>query len=206
MKLSDIAIFKMKIMNKILVFILLVLAFNDTSGQSTPKKHMPVDTIFKLNGVVLPVNVTTVTPNYVSFNVPGKAGEYTIERKEVHKIIYKSGRIDLLNDAAFIVLDDSNWEAVWLTEDKKDVADLYKLGEIEARSPSSARSPSAAKKGAIIKLKKRAANMKGTIVLVTHKQTTGGYGEYPGYYIRGIVYGPEPPFEGADTSKNSNEE
>jgi hypothetical protein len=83
-----------------------------------------------------------------------------------------------------------------MTEDKKEVGDLYVLGEIEARSPSSARSPSAAKKGAIIKLKKKAANMKGTLILVTKKETTGGYGEYPGYFIKGIAYGPEPPETG----------
>jgi hypothetical protein len=34
--------------------------------------------------------------------------------------------------------------------------------------------------------------MKGTIVLVTHKEITGGYGEYPGYFIEGVVYGSEP--------------
>jgi hypothetical protein len=164
-------------------------------GQYSAKKPLPVDTVFKLDGTVLPVDVTTVTPAYVSFTIPGKADEFTIERKEVHKIIYKNGRVEILNDAAFEVMDDSKWEAVWLTEDKKDVVDLYKLGEIDAKSPSSARSPSAAKKGAIIKLKKKAVNLKGTVVLVTRKQTTGGYGEYPGYYIKGIVYGPEPPVE-----------
>jgi hypothetical protein len=39
--------------------------------------------------------------------------------------------------------------------------------------------------------------MKGTLILVTRKLTTGGYGEYPGYYIKGIAYGPEPPAEGS---------
>jgi hypothetical protein len=126
---------------------------------------------------------------------PGKPEEYTIERKEVHKIVYKTGRIEILNQAAFEVLDESSWEAVWITEEKKDVGNLYQLGEVEARSPSSARSPSAAKKGAIIKLKKKAANLKGTLILITWKETTGGYGEYPGYYIKGLAYGPNPPEE-----------
>ncbi len=163
---------------------------------------VPHDTIFKLNGAVMPVDITTVTPTYISFLNPGKKDEYTIERKEVQKIIYKSGKIDVLNKAAFELIDESSWEAVWLTEDKKDVGDLYMLGEIEARSPSSARSASAAKKGAIIKLKKKAAYMKGTLILVTKKETSGGYGEFPGYYIKGIAYGTEPPAETApDNSK-----
>jgi hypothetical protein len=176
-----------------IMFMLITVVAN---AQTALQLAVPHDTIFKLNGAQIPVDVTTVTPTYVSFVFPGKPEEYTIERKEVHKIIYKTGKIDILNQAAFTVLDDSSWEAVWITEDKQEIGDLYILGEIEAKSPSSARSPSAAKKGAIIKLKKKAANMKGTLILVTKKQTTGGYGEYPGYFIKGIAYGPEPPEEG----------
>jgi hypothetical protein len=162
----------------------------------TPAVSVPHDTIFKINGQQIPVDVTTVTPTYISFIFPGKPEEFTIERKEVHKIIYKTGKIDILNQAAFTMFDESSWEAVWITEDRKEVGDLYLLGEVEAKSPSSARSPAAAKKGAIIKLKKKAANLKGTLILITKKQATGGYGEYPGYFIKGIAYGPEPPEEG----------
>ncbi len=176
----------------VVTFMMVLLA----KSQTAPATEVAHDTIFKLNGQQIPVDVTTVTPTYISFVFPGKPEEFTIERKEVHKIIYKNGRIDILNKAAFTVFDESSWEAVWMTENKKEVGDLYVLGEIEAKSPSSARSPAAAKKGAIIKLKKKAANMKGTLILVTKKQATGGYGEYPGYYIKGIAYGPEPPEEG----------
>jgi hypothetical protein len=184
-----------EMINRITLIILFTLAMAGVAAQTGSQPAVTHDTIFKLNGSLLPVDVTTVTPTYISFVFPGKPEEFTIERKEVHKIIYKTGKIEILNKAAFEMLDDSMWEAVWMTEDKKEVGDLYLLGEIESRSPSSARSPAAAKKGAIIKLKKKAANMKGTLILVTKKQTTGGYGEYPGYYIKGIAYGPEPPAE-----------
>jgi hypothetical protein len=177
--------------------LLLLLIGSYLPAQTSTVPPAPRDTIFKLNGAVMPVDITTVTPTYISFIYPGKKEEFTIERKEVQKIIYKSGKIDVLNKAAFELIDDSSWEAVWMTEDKKEVGDLYMLGEIEARSPSSARSASAAKKGAIIKLKKKAANMKGSLILVTKKETSGGYGEYPGYYIKGIAYGTEPPAETA---------
>ena len=179
---------------------MLLMCVITLQGQTTPPEEVPHDTIFKLNGAQMPVDVTTVTPTYISFILPGKSDEFTIERKEVHKIIYKTGKIDILNQAAFTVFDESSWEAVWITEDKKEVGDLYVLGEIEARSPSSARSAAAAKKGALIKLKKKAANLKGTLILVTKKQATGGYGEYPGYYIKGIAYGTEPPEEGLTPS------
>ncbi|MBN2613854.1 MAG: hypothetical protein JXB00_20015 [Bacteroidales bacterium] len=163
-------------------------------GQSRTTRE-PTDTIFRIDTKILPVNVTTVTPAYVSFTYPGKSEIYTIERKDVHKIIYKNGRVEELNKPAVIEISQESWEAVWLTEEKKDVANMYKLGEVESTSPPSARSPKAAKKGAIIKLQKKAANLKGSIILVTYKEKTGGYGEYPGYIIRGVVYGYEPPEE-----------
>jgi len=153
----------------------------------------PADTIIKLNGSVLTGDITNVTTAYLSFVMEGAPEEYTIERKEVQKVIYKNGRVEVFNKAAYQMLDEGMWEAVWVTEKKSDVADLYVLGEIEATSPSSARSASAAKQGAIIKLQKKASNMSGTVVLITKKQNTGGYGEYPGYVIEGTVYGPQPP-------------
>lgn len=183
-------------MKRLLICVISVLLGVIGKSQTTQPVEVPHDTIFKINGQQMPVDVTTVTPTYISFVFPGKPEEFTIERKEVHKIIYKTGKIDILNQAAFTMFDESSWEAVWITEDRKEVGDLYVLGEVEAKSPSSARSPAAAKKGAIIKLKKKAANLKGTLILVTKKQATGGYGEYPGYYIKGIAYGPDPPEEG----------
>ena len=151
-----------------------------------------LDTIIKIEGKVLAVDVTKVTPLYVSFLVPGSSDTYTMERKEIQRIIYKNGRVDEFNKPVFELIDDYSWEAVWLTEDRKDVAELYRRGKISAKSPASSRSPKAAKKNAIIRLQKKAAAIKGTVVLVTKKQATGGYGEYPGYYIEGIVYGLEP--------------
>lgn len=156
------------------------------------KSQAALDTIFKIEGKVMPVDVIKVTPQYVSFLIPGNSENYTMERKEIQKIIYKNGRIEEFNKPVFEMVDDYSWEAVWLTEDKKDVIDLYRRGKISAKSPASARSPRAAKKNATIRLQKKAAAMKGTVIYVTKKQATGGYGEYPGYYIEGIVYGFEP--------------
>lgn len=160
----------------------------------------PTDTIYKIEGKVLPVDVTKVTQKLVSFVFPGDSEVYTIERKQVQKIVYKNGRVEEFNKPVFTMIEDYTWEAVWLTENEKDVVDLYKRGEASAKSPPSSRSPKAAKKSAIIRLQKKAANMKGVVILVTHKQTTGGYGEMPGYFIKGIVYGLEPLEEEEETS------
>ena len=185
---------EIQIMKKLILILVVIFAGKIMLAQTRMVKE-PTDTIFRIDTKILPVNVTTVTPAYVSFTYPGKDEIYTIERKDVHKIIYKNGRIEELNKPAVIEISKDAWEAVWLTENKKDVANLFKLGDVEATAPPSARSPKAAKKGAIIKLQKKAANMKGSIILVTYKEQTGGYGEYPGYIIKGTVYGYEPPEE-----------
>lgn len=172
----------------------LILVFGLT--QAVENNKLPVDTIYQLGGKVLPVDVTKVTTGYVSFVYPGVDEVFTIERKQVQKIVYKNGRIEEYNKPVVMMIDEDDWEAVWLTEDKKDVVNMYKRGNISAKSPPSSRSPKAAKKSAIIRIQKKASNMKGQVVLVTHKQTTGGYGEMPGYYIKGVAYGYEPLPEG----------
>lgn len=181
--------FKMKLV-AVSIIVLFTISFSDVSGQEV------LDTIYKIEGKIMPVDVVKVTPQFVSFLVPGSTETYTMARKEVQKIIYKNGKKEEFNKPVFQMVDDYSWEAVWLTEDKKEVAELYRRGKISAKSPASSRSPKAAKKNAIIRLQKKAANMKGIVVLVTKKQATGGYGEYPGYHIEGTVYGLEPLDEG----------
>ncbi len=174
-----------KYLKTLLVFAVMIISLEGRGQQA-------LDTIIKIEGKVMAVDVTKVTPLYVSFTVPGSTEAYTMERKEIQKIIYKNGRVEEFNKPVFELVDDYSWEAVWLTEDKKEVSELYRRGKVSAKSPASSRSPKAAKKNAIIRLQKKAAAMKGTVVLVTKKQAIGGYGEYPGYYIEGIVYGLEP--------------
>ena len=189
---------------KRLLFIKTLIIIISMSFASKAMGQAALDTIVKIEGKIMAVDVTKVTPLYVSFIVPGNAETYTMERKEIQKIIYKNGRIEEYNKPVFQIVDDYSWEAVWLTEDKKDVAELYRRGKATAKSPASSRSPKAAKKNAIIRLQKKAAAMKGTVVLVTKKQATGGYGEYPGYYIEGIVYGTEPLAEEEIESMDSD--
>jgi hypothetical protein len=189
----------MKKNNVIFLAILFITIFGfEANGQEA------LDTIFKIEGKVMPVDVVKVTSGYVSFLVPGNTQTFTIERKEIQKIVYKNGRIEEYNKPVFEMIDDYSWEAVWLTEDKTEVKELYKRGEISATSPASSRSPKAAKKSAIIRLQKKAAAMKGTMVYVTKKLSTGGYGEYPGYYIEGVVYGQQPLSEGENEKSDKD--
>ena len=139
---------KANILFGLIVFFSLGVLTNATGQEA-------MDTIFKIEGKVLPVDVVKVTHNYVSFIVPGSPDTYTMERKQIHKFIYKNGRVEEYNKPVFEMVDDYSWEAVWLTEDKREVAELYKRGKISAKSPASARSPKAAKKNALSDCKRK---------------------------------------------------
>jgi hypothetical protein len=180
-------------MNRLL---LLIGLFIFTSAYSQKETAVAgYDTIIKIEGKVMPVEMVNVTPTYVRFKVPGSVELFTLPRKEIHKIIYKNGRVEEYSTMAVVTIDDDAWQAIWLTEDPKDVVSLYKQGEISAQADPNDRGSKASKKNATIRLQKKAAAMKGTVVLVTKKQFTGAYGEIQGYYIEGAVYGLEPPDE-----------
>lgn len=149
------------------------------------------DTIFKLGGQKMIVNVTKVTSQYISFLMPDDEKTYTIERKQVEKVVYGSGRMEQFNKPIFQMVEDYQWETVLLTKKERDIDGLYKRGAISAASAPS-RTPKAAKKSATIRMQKKAANLKGLYILITHEETRGGYGEMPGYYMEGEVYGLEP--------------
>ena len=63
--------FKMKFV-AVSVFILFIVGFTDVSGQEA------LDTIYKIEGKILPVDVVKVTQQFVSFLVPGSTETFTM--------------------------------------------------------------------------------------------------------------------------------
>jgi hypothetical protein len=178
-------------MNKLLaLFFILIcpVCLNKSFGQSGEA----LDTIIKVEGKVMPVDVIKVTSSYVRFKIPGDDELYTMSRKDIHKVIYKNGRIEDYNALVAIDIDNGSWQSVWITDNKEDVLSLYKRGVASVSVQPSSRSVKASKKSAIMKLQKKAAAMQGSVVLITKQQTTGGYGEFQGYDMEGIVYGEKP--------------
>ena len=131
-----------------LLLTLLVIGFTASFAAEADKQ--PKDTIIKVEGKVMAVDVIKVTSTYVRFTVEDNDEVFTIPRKEIHKIIYKNGRKEEYNAMVVMMIDEYSWEAVWLTEDPEDVVSLYKRGEIKSQSSPSSRSPKAAKKNATI--------------------------------------------------------
>lgn len=172
--------------------LLFVLTSKTYATNDDDDEKVGMDTIIKVEGKVMIVDVVNVTTTYVRFKIPDNDELYTIPRKEVHKIIYSNGRVEEFYPMVIVSLDETDWQSVWITKDKKDVADLYKRGKIKAQALPSSRSPKAAKKNAIIILQKKAAALGATTVLITEGRYTGNYGEPQGYFVEGIAYGTEP--------------
>lgn len=158
------------------------------------------DTITRLGGKKMIVDVLQVNSLEVAYKYEGEDEIKKIERKQVQKIVYSNGRVEIFNKPIMMMVDETQWEFVLVTENEEDVQGLFNRGEIEAISSPSSRSKKAAKKSATIRLQKRTANRGGLYVLVTHKEFRGGYGEPPGYYMKGIVYGLEPLEEEEENS------
>jgi len=68
-------------------------------------------------------------------------------------------------------------------------------GKVDARSPKSVKDAKSAQKNAEIRLKKKAANLGGAMILLTKKEFKGGYGEAPTCILEGVAYGTEPAAE-----------
>lgn len=177
-------------------------AFIIFSGYGQGQEEPVLDTIYRLGGRKLVVDVRKVTSSMVTYVEPEEKSTETLERKEIQRIVYHTGKIEVFNKPVFQLIEDYSWEAVVLTDKSKDVDGMYERGKVSAKSSPSKRSAKAAKRSCTIRLQKKAANMKGIMILVTHKEALGGYGELPGYYMEGVVYG----FEPLEEAENSEEE
>ena len=182
-------------MKKIVIFLGVGLLSVSAFAQQGASTAAPLDTIIRLGGKKLAVDVLNVSATDVTYRFPGETQNRTIERKQIEKIRYKSGNLDIFNKPVLQMINDNQWEAVLVTEKKDDVDGLYEYGIVEASSTSDARSPKAARRSATIRLQKKAANMGANIIFITKAEAVGGYGEIPGYNMMGVAYGFEKPSE-----------
>jgi hypothetical protein len=173
-----------------LLFFLVVAALGLPLVAQTAVGH---DTIVRLGGKKIVVDVVSVSASDVSYKDLKTGESKSMERKQIEKLLYKSGKIDVFNKPVLQMIDDSQWEAVLVSENKADVEGMFEYGVVTSNSTSDARSTKAAKKSATIRLQKKAANLGANVILVTKAQAKGGYGEIPGYDMEGTAYGFQPP-------------
>jgi len=188
----------------------LILAFAGLSvasfGQSKENSaDNSRDTIVWLGGKKVGAVQVMVSSTIITYALPAHPDSIIrVERKQLEKILYKSGKVEIFNKPVVQMVDEKQWEAVTITKDKNQIEGMYSHGNISAKSSPNARSKKAAQQNTYIKLQKKAAAVGGTIVLITNEESFGGYGDIPGCYIEGIAYGKEPLEKGTNVAEDKS--
>jgi len=178
----------------VIIIILSLLSISDCFSQATTNQE-PADTIFLLSTRKLLAQIKSVSSSSVGYVDLKSGSKKTLDRKQIEKIIYGNGRLEVFNKPVFSMVAEGNWKTVVITDKNDDVVGMHEITDIFSRSSQNARDFKTAKRGAENKLKKLAAKYGGMIVLVTETENIGGYGDVPTYSMKGIVYGYEPPSE-----------
>jgi uncharacterized protein YbjQ (UPF0145 family) len=176
--------------HKLILFFLMILFGTSAIAQTESTK---LDTIYLLGRKKLIVPIKSISAAQVMYNDPETGESKSLERKKIQRIIYSNGRKEVFNKPVMMMVEEGDWKTVMVTKKKRDVEGLYELGKVDGKSSGGSRSARAAKKSATIRMQKRAANMGGNMVLITHSEMIGGFGEPPSYVVEGIAYSFEAP-------------
>ena len=150
-----------------------------------------MDTVIMRSGDILVVNIVQSTPEYIMFCYPDEDMNNAEYKNAIQRIIYKSGRIEecasKFNLATITSKDD--WEKVIITFLESDVRGLTKIGEINATSGwGGALATGKGSADAQNKLKKKAAEMGASIVLIVDKPNAATTALGAGVKLTGIAY------------------
>ncbi|HSH52947.1 MAG TPA: hypothetical protein VK982_14570 [Bacteroidales bacterium] len=174
------------------LLIILSIIYISLPSFSQEDEATNLDTIYLLGGRKKIIELKNISAATVRYTEQGSDETIVLERKDIQKIIFSNGRIEVFNKPAFMMVDEGSWKTVIVTDNKDDVTGLYQRGRVNARSSAGSRNAKSAKKSATIRIQKKAANLGGLIVLITKEESVGGFGEAPTYSIEGTVYGYEP--------------
>ncbi len=174
---------------------------SDTSKTSNEKVEKTVnndeeqiqktDLLYQHDGKTIAVNVKRIYLNDLYYSLPGETKVNKIDQRLVHKIVYKAGKIEVLNEKAPEVRKVGDYRKVKVTKDPDDVEGLVEVAKLEAKSEGNNKGNSSHKsleRSATIVLRRKAALVNGHIVLITKKKSSGGFGESPSLTLYGTAY------------------
>jgi hypothetical protein len=168
---------------------LIIFLFISVCNYSQTSKYEKVDTIYLKDGRKLLVTNLLVLPTKVKYRLVNDTKTEELDRSQIEQIKYNTGQREISNKPVYSTNEFDAWKKVILTENERLIQGLKSKGEIEATSPEGEyNSVTLARKSAEVQLQKKAADMGATIIFVVKRNATGGFGESPGYYIKGIAY------------------
>ncbi len=181
-----------KIIKDFLLALLIILTSVSCWAQADAVR---VDTIILVSGKKILGKIHGVSSTKITYFPVNKSKPEEFARKQVQKILYSTGRREFFNKPAFEMVAERDFKTIVLTDNPEEVAGLYDLGKVEAKSSKNARNAKAAQQSADIRIQKKAVNMGAYIVLIKKRESKGGYGEVPTHFVEGVAYGLDPPKE-----------
>ncbi len=154
-------------------------------------KQQETDIIYQHDGTKMFVDVKKIYLNDLYYALPGDTKVKKMDQRLVHKIEYKTGRIEVLNETAPDVREVSDYRKVKVTDDPEDVEGLIEVAKLEAKAEGSDRgyaTPKSLERTATIVLRRKAALVNANIVLITEKKTNVAFGEIPAVTLYGTAY------------------
>lgn len=161
----------------------------DTSKNLVTNKKS--DVIYQHDGTKMFVDVKRIYLNDLYYSLPGDSRVNKMDQRLVHKIEYKSGKVEILNETAPDVREVGDYRKVKVTKNPDDVDGLIEVAKLEAKSEGSDKGYSTLKsleRTAIIVLRRKAALVNADIVLITEKKSNVAFGEIPAITLYGIAY------------------
>lgn len=154
-------------------------------------KQQETDIIYQHDGTKMFVDVKKIYLNDLYYALPGDTKVKKMDQRLVHKIEYKTGRIEVLNETAPDVREVNDYRKVKVTDDPDDVEGLIEVAKLEAKAEGSDRgyaTPKSLERTATIVLRRKAALVNANIVLITEKKTNVAFGEIPAVTLYGTAY------------------
>ncbi len=154
-------------------------------------KQQETDIIYQHDGTKMFVDVKKIYLNDLYYALPGDTKVKKMDQRLVHKIEYKTGRIEVLNETAPDVREVNDYRKVKVTDDPEDVEGLIEVAKLEAKAEGSDRgyaTPKSLERTATIVLRRKAALVNANIVLITGKKTNVAFGEIPAVTLYGTAY------------------
>ena len=161
--------------------------------------YAQTDTIFKLDGEMLNVEVAAIEENSVKYIYPGETFTNSINKNSIAKIHFKSGRMQEFAPALNLktIKSGLDWKDVQISNFESEVNGLAKIDNIGAKAKglTTLSSLSKLQDRAYDKMKMITAMLGGNVVYVANQNTEEAVfgGEYsssktPGVTLSGIAF------------------
>jgi hypothetical protein len=163
----------------------------DNAINNDEKQDQKTDILYQHDGTKTFVNVKNIYLNDLYYSLPGETKVNKIDQRLVHKIVYKTGKVEVLNETAPKVREVGDYRKVKVTYEPDEVEGLVEVAKLEAKAEGNDRGQTSLKtleRTATIILRRKAALVNASIVLITGKKSNAAFGETPSLTLLGTAY------------------